>query len=518
MSDQARIRHILLAPVAAYGHVRPMCALAGRLAAQTSTVITLLMAPNYLQSAKSDIMAHFPAGHEALERIRIVSLFDSTETDMFVFMRKAIEHYPAAYETLHRGSAIKCATTGTEYAAVPPPAAIILDAFAIQQLHATRAVSGTKIPIFTYMGANAGTIIRLFCPESMGGRGDFGARIDAEALRVGKPADEIADEIFNRTTGAVIKVPGIPTMYDYEAFPQISADIPLTALHRSAYDMIRACDGIFLNTLPVYDGESLVAFEDWMKKSLNKSVYPVGPLLPPGYGGEQVDIRPTSNGPRDLEVKSFLDSMESKYGNKSVLFISFGTVFWPKREDQVEVLVDTLIEKQFPFILCHPSPFATVSDALSQKIKASGIAMAAAWAPQQYILTHPATGWFLTHCGHGGVFEALARGVPMICWPIEGDQPIGAVILSESLNVAFHLMEVRTGKGLQRLHSGKTPQGTSASMRAEFEEVIDQCRDTVGDEKRENVRRVQAEFAKAWASGGSSLLTLNEFFVRYLPA
>ncbi|KAF7342305.1 Glycosyltransferase family 1 protein [Mycena venus] len=515
MSDQSKIRHIILAPIPAYGHTRPLCALAGRLAAQGNTVITLLMAPNYLQPAKSDIIAQFPPGHEALGRIRIVSLFDSADTNMFTLMPKALEHYPAAYETLHRGSPIKCAKTGTEFAAVPTPAAVILDVFALPQLHATRAVSGTKIPVFMFLATNAGTIIRLFCPKSMGGRGDFGAWIDAEAVRVGKTADEIGDEFFKHSDGTIVKIPGIPEMYDHETFPQISFDMPIAALNRGAYDMLMACDGIFLNTLPAYDGESLIAFKDWVRQSLKKPVYAVGPLLPPGYGKEQIS---TSDSPQDVELKSFLDAMRSKYGDKSALFISFGTVFWPKRDDQLEVLVDTLIEKQFPFVLCHPSPFATVPDALLEKIKTSGIAMATAWAPQQYILSHPVTGWFLTHCGHGGVFEALARGVPMICWPFEADQPIGAAILSQNLNVAFHLMEVRTGKGLQQLYSGKVPQGTDASMRAEFKEVIDNCRGTVGNEKRKNAKKMQAEFSKAWAAGGSSLLALNEFFARHLLA
>lgn len=47
-----------------------MCALAGRLASQGTTFITILMAPNWLQSAHADIVAQFPAGDEALERIR----------------------------------------------------------------------------------------------------------------------------------------------------------------------------------------------------------------------------------------------------------------------------------------------------------------------------------------------------------------------------------------------------------------------------------------------------------------
>ncbi|KAJ7894070.1 hypothetical protein B0H13DRAFT_2036917 [Mycena leptocephala] len=170
-----------------------------------------------------------------------------------------------------------------------------------------------------------------------------------------------------------------------------------------------------------------------------------------------------------------------------------------------------------PFILCRASPFAIVPDALSEKIKSSGIGMATTWAPQQYILTHPATGWFLTHCGHGGVTESLASGVPMICWPFHADQPFVAAHLSENLDVAFHLMEVRTAKGLLPLHNGRVPRGTREAVRAEFRQIVDLCRGEVGMEKRKNALRMRAEFAGAWAVGGSSMMALNEFFAKYIP-
>jgi hypothetical protein len=87
MLSHTEIQHILLVPLPAYGkkpitgtagteffpgHTRPLCALAGRLVAAGNIVITMLMAPNWVQKAKSDISAQFPAGHEALERIRCV--------------------------------------------------------------------------------------------------------------------------------------------------------------------------------------------------------------------------------------------------------------------------------------------------------------------------------------------------------------------------------------------------------------------------------------------------------------
>ncbi|KAJ7904930.1 hypothetical protein B0H13DRAFT_1881517 [Mycena leptocephala] len=498
MSGHTKIQHILLVPLPAYGkklitgttgtesfpgHTRPLCALAGRLVAAGNIVITMLMAPNWVQKAK------------------IVSLFESTETQIFALVPMVAKHYPGAYETLLRGAAIKCTSTGVTFPEVPPP-----------MLQATRSISGTEIPILTFVAANGGALIRMFCPESMGGCGDLGARIDAEALRVGKTAKEVADQIYTRTDGIVVRIPGLPPMYDYEHFPQTMLDGPVAALNRAAYDMIMACDGIFAGTTPIYDGESFAAFEAWVRKTLHKPVYAVGPLLPPGYGEKQSSPAITT---KDVKIESFLDTMRSKYGDRSVLFISFGTIFWPTVVGQVEDLVDALVEKQFPFFLCHASPLAVMSDALLEKIKASGIGMTSTWAPQQFILTHPATGWLLTPCGHGGIIESLASGVPMICWPFGGDQPIAAVHLSENLNVAFHLMEVRTGKGLQPLHNGLVPLGTRTAMSAELRLIFDQCRDEVGKEKRRNAERMREKVANAWVAGGPSVVAMNAFFADF---
>ena len=45
------------------------------------------------------------------------------------------------------------------------------------------------------MAAGAGAILRLFGPESMGGVGDFGARIDAETARTGLSDEEIGTKV-----------------------------------------------------------------------------------------------------------------------------------------------------------------------------------------------------------------------------------------------------------------------------------------------------------------------------------
>ena len=65
----------------------------------------------------------------------------------------------------------------------------------LSQLRATRAVSGRSVPIISFTAAGAAAILRDFGPESMGGSGDIGAKIDAEVARTGLSADEIGPKV-----------------------------------------------------------------------------------------------------------------------------------------------------------------------------------------------------------------------------------------------------------------------------------------------------------------------------------
>ncbi|KAJ7258928.1 UDP-Glycosyltransferase/glycogen phosphorylase [Mycena rebaudengoi] len=430
-------------------------------------------------------------------------------TDLFAPHAAA---YPAAYAKLARGETITCATTGTTFKALPAPAALIADFFAIEQVKATRAITGEQVPIFSFASCCAVSIIRMLGPENMGGRGDLKARAEAEAQRTRKDVVEIGEQIFKHTEGKIMQLPGLPAVYDYEFCPQkLPLEMPMYPFICGAYQTLMMADGLILGTLNAYDQEAISALDRWISSDLGKSLYTVGPLLPASYGSDSIS---SAVSPRDADIKVFLDTMLAEHGPKSTLLISFGTVFWPTAQENLEEIVDALTEKRFPFILSHASPFAVVSPALSAKVTASGLGMLTAWCPQQFILNHPATSYFMGHCGHGGVSEALATGTPMICWPFEGDQPEAALHLTHNLNVAFNLIEVRTGKGQLPLLSGRVPQGTRAAVGSEIRGVIDDCRGSVGEEKRRNAQRMRAEYARAWEEGGSSRAAVGTLLKR----
>ncbi|GFP80010.1 UDP-glycosyltransferase 92a1 [Phtheirospermum japonicum] len=63
------------------------------------------------------------------------------------------------------------------------------------------------------------------------------------------------------------------------------------------------------------------------------------------------------------------------------------------------------------------------------------------WAPQTEILAHESVGAFLSHCGWNSMIEALSEGVPMLTWPMEGDQPFNARFLEEEIGACVGVAE-----------------------------------------------------------------------------
>jgi len=302
-------------------------------------------------------------------------------------------------------------------------------------------------------------------------------------------------------------------MCDYEFFPQkLPFENPVSPIIRGGYTFLMDCDGVIISTSEVYERVSLKALESWLS-GLSKPLYPVGPLLPPDYGSDRTS---SQIGLEHTEAKTFLESMLAQHGEHSVLLMSFGTVFWPTRQEYVDEVIEALIDKLFPFILCCPSSSATISTALSERVRNSGIGMITKWCPQQYVLNHPATGWFLTHGGHGGIMESLSSGIPLICWPFDADQPAAAKHLRMNLDVAFELVEVRTGLGLKPLHeSGQVPKGTREAAGIEIRKVIDECRSVMGDTKRRNTKKLKTELATAWGEDGVARCAMRAFLEKY---
>lgn len=167
---------------------------------------------------------------------------------------------------------------------------------------------------------------------------------------------------------------------------------------------------------------------DWYEGELGKKLFFVG--MPRSIDtSSPYDPRTAASGPFK-PIFSFLDAQPAK----STLLISFGTVFYPTQEWQIETLYNTLLETKTPFIASKaPYLFQPMTSALEKRIQESGIGLVAEYLPQRELLRHPSLGTFLTHGGANSMFESILAGVPNVFWPFEADQPMHAAYMSQNV-------------------------------------------------------------------------------------
>ncbi|KAE9390985.1 UDP-Glycosyltransferase/glycogen phosphorylase [Gymnopus androsaceus JB14] len=180
--------------------------------------------------------------------------------------------------------------------------------------------------------------------------------------------------------------------------------------------------------------------------------------------------------------------MHKCYGANSVLYISFGTFAHLHAPRLFDSLVKTILaaDPPLPFLFASGSKMLTLEH--REKIEKSGRGLLAGFVPQQAVLKHEGTGWFLCHAGYNSTYEAFMNEVPMVLWPLTVDQPLIANQLSVGLKLAYELIQVRNGESIgRRAHRGPAVHGTSEAIEQEMKDVWKLMRSEDGDKMRERV-------------------------------
>lgn len=88
--------------------------------------------------------------------------------------------------------------------------------------------------------------------------------------------------------------------------------------------------------------------------------------------------------------------------------------------------------------------------------------------------------------------------------------------MTENLNVAFELFQVRTGDGLKPLaRNGIAAEGTREAVGIEIRQTIDLCRTERGQVMRRNAEQLKLRFAKAWEEDGTARQEIRKFLHKY---
>ena len=163
--------------------------------------------------------------------------------------------------------------------------------------------------------------------------------------------------------------------------------------------------------------------------------------------------------------------------------------------------------------MSHASPFTgPIPEEIKEKVKNYGKGLLSPWTPQQLILDHPATGWFVAHGGHNGVTEAIVSNVPMILWPFRADQPMNTIMLTEKHGVAYELREVRSGEGLKpTFRNGFKAAGTLDALKTEARDILTKAFGEDGKEKRARLEILRKLILGEWEQGGASKRDVSAF-------
>ncbi|KAF5368908.1 hypothetical protein D9758_003081 [Tetrapyrgos nigripes] len=506
-----------------WGHSKPLCAFVIRLLKARSNVVVTVFTASLVYSKILDEIDRISddvdlSKEDIKKRLHVIDILGQQELSNLI-----ATHSPeivSAFTALWNGEPIKCLSSGAVFSNLPRPVVAVIDPFQGYVFEAVREISlpSGKLPLYSWMTATIGACVRLFGPKELGAIAPSG-RLDMKTIRYYSVEDLPKIGNLNLpSTGRLLQMPGVPTMYDYEYVPQ---DVPLIAMGSIMEEIgrmyIPEFDGMFSATTSAFEGEAMTTWNRWFE-SMGQVHYPIGPLSTEkaGVDGEVGKVVDPTHAP----VAAFLDQMQTRYGEHSVLYISFGSMFYPSDQDKLWTVIEEFLRNGFPVIFARAGSTQTDEEEKRlQVLRDSPIALVLKWAPQEVILSHPATGWFLSHGGWNSTQEALKFRVPQIFWPFGGDQSYNAAQMSRTHKAAFELFNIRSANSQTPFifeNSDRPPTFTLDAVKDEIKNLIVKLRGEEGSIARNNLRRLADEHCKGWEENGEARQNLEAFMRKFV--
>ncbi|KAK4436511.1 7-deoxyloganetic acid glucosyl transferase [Sesamum alatum] len=263
----------------------------------------------------------------------------------------------------------------------------------------------------------------LFCVPKLIQAGELPLKEDSDM-------DKLVENILGMER--VLRVRDLPSFCRVEDASDPQLQHVVSETHRAT-----CAHGLILNTLEDLEEPALARIRANFPK-----LYVIGPLH--GY------FRPLRS-PNSLseEGRSCIEWLDDQ-PLKSVVFVSFGNMTVLKSQQLVEFW-HGLVNSGKPFLWVVPANLTAGCRIPTEFIDGSGKrGKVVDWAPQEEVLSHPATGGFLTHGGWNSTLESIYEGVPMICWPFYADQQVNSRLVEEVWRIGVDMKDICDRKTVEK--------------------------------------------------------------------
>ncbi|XP_008792148.3 UDP-glycosyltransferase 73E1-like [Phoenix dactylifera] len=254
-------------------------------------------------------------------------------------------------------------------------------------------------------------------------------------------------------------------------------------------------EGVVMNTFDDLEPSYIELY----RKLTGKKIWAVGPLC---LYDKDLDSKAARGNKSAIDYHRVLGWLESRKP-KSVLYASFGSLVRTHPRQLIEIGCGLEASNQ-PFIWVikdaerTPEVDRWLSEGFEERVSARGLVIKG-WAPQVVILSHPAIGGFMTHCGWNSLMEAVSAGVPMITWPYFGDQFVNEKLVVDVLGIGVAI-------GVKVPFPYLKEDSPPAANRDDIEKAVSRLMDEgeEGDERRKRAKELAGKAVRAMEGGGSS--------------
>ncbi|KAJ4723651.1 Glycosyltransferase [Melia azedarach] len=308
-------------------------------------------------------------------------------------------------------------------------------------------------------------------------------------------ASKVLETVTSESEYFVIK--GLPDKVEFTKPQVVSLEPQMKTLKKKMEPAELATYGVIVNSFE----ELEPAYVKEYKKIKQDRVWCIGPVSL--HNKDYLDKAERGN-KASVDEHKCLNWLDSK-NPSSVIYVCLGSLCNLIPSQMIELALG-LEASNRPFIwvirdgeTSKEMQKWSVEDGFEERIKGRGIVIWG-WAPQVLILSHPSIGGFLTHCGGNSTLEGISAGLPLLTWPLFGDQFINEKFVVQILKIGVRV-------GVEKAMKWGEEQSVGVLVKRDdvkntVEKLMDEGKE--GEERRERARDLGKLAKLTVQEGGSS--------------